>query len=109
MPVHALVTRRPRGPEPAAALAGDGVTWSGQRPPGGTLTLLAVATWHPWVTVITSSAPRQVDHAEKDRAAHDASTSLKRVASDWKDDAVIAFLMLSGAEEAFPFGWKDID
>lgn len=59
MPVHALVTRRPGRPGPAAALAGDGVTRSSQCPPGGTLTLLAAAAWHPWVTVVTSGTPGQ--------------------------------------------------
>lgn len=67
MPAHALVTRRPRCPDPAAALACDRVTRSGQRPPRGTLTLLAAAACHLWVTMVTSSTPGQGDHGKKKR------------------------------------------
>lgn len=59
MPSHALVTRRPRRPDPATALARDRVARSGQRPPRGTLTLLTAAARHPRVTVVTSGTPRQ--------------------------------------------------
>lgn len=59
MPGHALVTRLPRCPNPAAALACDRVTWSRQRPPQGTLTLLTVAARHLRVTMVTSSTPGQ--------------------------------------------------
>lgn len=61
MPVHALVTRLSPCPNPAAALARDRVTWFWQRPPQGTLTLLAAASWHLWVTMVTSSTPEQGD------------------------------------------------
>lgn len=43
MPLHALVTRLPRRPVPAAALARGRVTRFGERPPRGTLTFLAAA------------------------------------------------------------------
>lgn len=65
MPVHALVTRLPRCPDPATALTRDRVTRSGQRPPQGTLTLLAVAAWHPRVTVVTSGTSGQGGHSKK--------------------------------------------
>lgn len=64
MPVHALVTRLPQSPDPAAALACNRVTWSGQCPPQGTLTLLTVASWHPWVAMVTSGTPGQWDKWE---------------------------------------------
>lgn len=57
MPFHALVTRRSRCPDPAAALACDGVTRSRQRPPHGTLTFLAEPAWGVWVTVVTCGTP----------------------------------------------------
>lgn len=59
MPIHALVTRHPRCPNPATALARDRVTWSGQRTPQGTLTLLTVAAWYPWVTMVTGGTPKR--------------------------------------------------
>lgn len=59
MPAHALVTRLSRRPDPAAALARDRVTWSGEGAPQGTLTLLAAAARHLRVTVVTGSTPVQ--------------------------------------------------
>lgn len=59
MPLHALVTRRPWDSDPATALARHRVARSGQRPPGGTLTLLAAAAWHPWVATVTSGTSGQ--------------------------------------------------
>lgn len=67
MPVHALVTRLPRCPDPATALAGDMVTGSRQCPPQGTLTLLTVTARHLRVTMVTSSTPGQGDHGKKER------------------------------------------
>lgn len=57
MPLHALLTRRSRCPDPAGALACDGVTRPRQRPPRRTLTLLAAAAWGVWVTVVTCGTP----------------------------------------------------
>lgn len=77
MPVHALVTRLPRSPDPAAALACDRVTWSRQRPPQGTLTLLAAAAWHLRVTMVTSRTPGQGDHGRKERIHYDCCLHLE--------------------------------
>lgn len=67
MPVHALVTRLPRCPDPAGALACDLVTWSRQRPPRGTLTLLAAATRHSRVTMVPSRTPGREEPQEEGR------------------------------------------
>ena len=67
MLLHALVTRPPRCPDPATALAGDRVTWSRERPPQGTLTLLTATARHPRVTMVTSRTPGQGDHGKMER------------------------------------------
>lgn len=57
MPLHALVTRLPRRPIPAAALARDWVAWPRKRSPGGTLTFLAAASLCPRATTVACGTP----------------------------------------------------
>lgn len=109
MPLHALVTRPPRRPVPAAALARDRVTRLGERPPRGTLTFLAAASRRLRAAAVTCGAPARGERERfwerfTDFASEISQTVVVAFDSERKRQTIFRMMDLSQYFPSYPSG-----